>query len=344
MSITIEKDHGAEQIAPGVASRESHVGANVTTLAALKNGCAAGLGDGRVLTISADGVAERAQHSGAVTAIAATADDGVVSAGQDGLVLLTRADGGQMTLIDAKGEWITAAAHSVANGLTAAAYGKNIVVAGPDGLVGRFTDHPSSVADLCFSPAGDRLAVSRYDGVTIWSMTDAAAPIELSWKGSAVAVSWSPDGRYIAAATQDRELHAWDMVTGKDYRLGGFKAKPRQIAWSDDSAYLLSSGADVIASWPIAGGPGAFPPVEIGYVCDSSVSAVAGGPIKRLAGGFTNGAILIGDATKGDAMIARAGVAGDPDAEITRLAWDADHRRLYFGARNGALGLVLVTR
>ena len=168
-------------------------------------------------------------------------------------------------------------------------------------------------------------------------------PLELYWKGSAISVSWSPDGRYIAAATQDRELHVWDLATGKDYRLGGFTAKVRQIGWSEDSSHLVSSGSDVIAAWPITGGPGAFPPREIGYVCAAQVTAVAaGGPCDRLAGGFSNGAVLIGDAKSGDALIARAGAEGEAGA-ITQLTWDTTgFERLYFGTRDKRCGVISI--
>ena len=335
---TLERDFGAEQIADGLTVRERNVGANVTSIAALKAGCAAGLGDGRVVSIDASGLSERHVHTGAVTAMAVAEDGAIISAGQDGRLMSLDAHGEAAQLHDAKNEWITAARHHGPTGLTAVAYSKTLVVIGPAGTIGRFSDHPSAISDIAFSPSGDRIAACRYDGVTIWSTRDAAEPANLYWKGSAVAVSWSPDGRYIAAATQDRELHVWDLAADKDYRLGGFKTKPRHIAWSDDSAYLLSSGADVIAAWPIAGGPGAFPPVEIGYVAGATVSAVAGGSKEQLAGGFSNGAILVGNAKNGEALIARSGAG----SEITRLTWDDRKKHLYFGARDGALGLVLM--
>ena len=192
MMHNIERDFGAEQIAPGVAVRESDVGANVTALASLKRGCAAGLGDGRVVMVGAGGLSEHLSHEGAVTAVAATSDGGVISAGQDGRVMKLLASGESEQLLDAKGEWITAAAHHEQSGLTAAAFGRTVVLAGADGMVGRFSDHPSAVSDLVFSPNGDRVAVCRYDGVTLWNTKDPAEPTKLYWKGSAVAVSWSP--------------------------------------------------------------------------------------------------------------------------------------------------------
>ena len=339
----LERDHGAEQIAPGVTSREIELSANVTALSAMASGAALGLGDGEVVALMGGAPLRLGRHDGAVTAVCGLGCGQVLSAGQDGRVLQFSLDDlGEppVVLHQADGDWVTECAHHAGTGLTAAAVGRSIVLITQDGVSGWLTDHPSTVTGLAFSPRGDQIAASRYDGVTIWSTQDAAPPTELYWKGSAIAVSWSPDGRYVAAATQDRELHVWDLAAGKDYRLGGFSAKVRQIGWSDDSSHLVSSGSDVIAAWPIAGGPGAFPPREIGYVCAEQVSAVAaGGPIDRLAGGFSNGAVLVGDAKSGDALIARAGSGG----AVTRLTWALNgFERLYFGTRDKLFGEIRI--
>ncbi|MEO1329299.1 MAG: hypothetical protein AAFW46_06540 [Pseudomonadota bacterium] len=328
------RDVGADQIAPGLRVSEIGLGANVTATAASPAGGIAGLGDGRVVRIVEGGAEEIARHDAAVVSLSALGDGRVVSAGQDGRVLLSgrRAP---VTLFDAKGEWINACVVHEKARQVAAAYGRTVVLIDDDGVRGRFSEHPSTVSGLGFSPTGDRLAASRYDGVSLWTTNDLAAPTTLPWKGSMLSAVWSPDGRWIVGATQDRELHVWDLLEDKDYRLGGFRAKVRGVGWTGDSARLVCTGADVIAAWPIAGRPGAFPPVEIGYVCEGVVTAIAaGGPSDRIAGGFSNGAILIGDARSGVAMIARAA----QEAEITSLAWSPSYDRLYYGARDGAAG------
>ncbi|MBX2854836.1 MAG: hypothetical protein KTR21_07600 [Rhodobacteraceae bacterium] len=345
-SLVAERDYGAEQIAPGVSLREVEVGANVTALSVLTRGVAVGLGDGEVLALVDGDPLRLGRHDGAVTAVCDLGGGRVLSAGQDGRVLqfsLETSGGAPIALHESSKDWVTECAHHAGAGMTAAAVGRAIVLITADGVGGWLTDHPSTVTGLAFSPRGDQIAASRYDGVTVWSTQDAATPVELYWKGSAIAVSWSPDGRYVAAATQDRELHVWDLATGKDYRLGGFTSKVRQIGWSADSSHLVCSGSDVIAAWPIAGGPGAFPPREIGYVCAAQVSAVAAGrATDRLAGGFSNGAVLIGDAKSGDALIARAGGEGDGGA-ITRLAWaQGGFDRLYYGTRDNKCGEIRI--
>ena len=340
----VERDIGADRVSDAFEVRETQVGANVTALAAFAGGCVIGLGDGRVLEIGPGGAVERSRHVGAVTSVMADKSGGIgYSAGQDGALLSfalgdrAGSDAGAASLRASDGQWVTVAERHDASDLVAIAVGKSVTLYRGGEAVGRLSDHPSAVTGMAFSPAGDHIAVSRYDGITVWRVDAMDTPSSLYWKGSAIACSWSPDGRYIAAATQDRELHVWDRVTDRDYRLGGFQAKPRQIDWSADSAFLLSSGADVIAAWPITGEPGAFPPSEIGYAYAAHVSAIAaGGAPDRLAGGFSNGVLLIGDARNGEALVARA----DAGSEITRLSWEHASDTLWFGDRRGIVGVV----
>lgn len=325
-------DQGFAMTAPGIAVREWSVGANVTCLDLAEDRIVAGLGDGRVVGVTGEGVQEIARHSGAVSGLCG-ASGVIYSAGQDGKLSLAKPGAAPETLFQARDDWATALARHGSR--VAVAAGRSVMVYDDGALLARFDDHPSTVSGLAFFPQGRRLAVSRYNGITLWMLDDLAKPVELTWAGSMTSVSISPDGRYVAGATQDREIHVWDLVTGRDFRLGGYQRKVKGIGWTRDTQYLYTTGADVLVAWGLAGDPGAIPPVEIGYSFSQTVSAVtAQAPADRLAAGYTNGCILVGEVRKGTAKIAR-----QPDgAVITALQAGGTGERLVFGTNAGMVG------
>lgn len=333
----MERDLGIDQIAPGITATELKREGNITCMTLSDDAVYLGLGDGQVVKLDKSFTEDTvASHTGAVVSLSEGQDGSIFSAGQDGRVM--RHCGGDAAIIsEDENDWVNALSTSNATGYLAVAKGRELNVFDGDSLMAHFQSPTSTFTDVVFSPDGKELAASCYNGVSLFSTTDPDKADILPWKGSLVEVSWSPDGRFIAAATQDREIHMWDLVDGKDYRLGGFTAKPRQLCWTACSNYLISLGSDVIAAWPLAGGPGAFPPQEIGYASNAQLSAVtAGGAIDRIAGGFSDGSILIGNIRSGEAMIARI-----PDgASVTVLEWEKGQKTLYFGTAAGNYGAI----
>ena len=45
-----------------------------------------------------------------------------------------------------------------------------------------------------------------------------------------MAISFSPDGRFLVTAMQEPTLHGWRMVDGKHMRMAGYSAKVRSIS------------------------------------------------------------------------------------------------------------------
>ena len=332
LSEPLARDWGAQTTAPGTFVEEHQAGANVTSLDFADGVLTAGLGDGRVVRLQDGEVTEIARHGAAVTALART-DGAMLSSAQDGQLLRLDEAGGCQTL-KTTDEWITAL---VAQGTrSACAAGKAVFVFDGTEAIGRFDAHPSTISGLAFSPEANRLAVSHYNGITIWQLDDLATPMRLNWAGSMIGLSWSPDGRYIAGATQDRELHVWDLAAERDYRLGGYQSKTKQIGWTEDCSHLYSSGADVVVAWGLAGGePNAMPPVEIGYAFGAVITAVAPRASgDALLAGYSDGSLLLGELTKGTAKILRGGT-GAPVTMVRR-----DGHSGGFGTADGVLGLI----
>ena len=328
------EDQGVMQVAPGILRTEEAVGANVTHVVQDDERLIAGLGDGRLVSQSADGLQTLARHKGAISGLQMLKCGSILSAGQDGKLLSTTAEQTNV-LFNADDAWIDALAVSTDGTLAAVAVGKQASVYSDGELIASFSDHPSTVSGMAFFNDNKQLAVSHYNGVSLWSLADLAKPDRLTWAGSVVSVSISPDQRYIASATQDREVHVWDRSTGRDFRLGGYQRKVNSIGWATDSSYIYTSGADVVVAWTMSGNPGDIPPVEIGYAHAHTVSTVAQiANHSRIAAGFTDGSVQIGEVRGGTAQIARPkGGAG-----ITAIDAPSNSPLITYGTACGLLG------
>jgi WD40 repeat protein/DNA-binding SARP family transcriptional activator/class 3 adenylate cyclase len=118
---------------------------------------------------------------------------------------------------------------------------------------------PPSHLDTALSPDGERLAVvgsRRGEEVgAVFDVETGEETFRLSGPLSAPAVSWSPDGRYIAASSDDA-TRVWDAETGKlRHALRGHTGLVLSVAWSPDSSRLVTGGSDGTARvWEIGAG------------------------------------------------------------------------------------------
>src|SRR5207248_1097176 len=77
--------------------------------------------------------------------------------------------------------------------------------------------HRSAVADLAFSPDGQRVRTASDDGTArVWDATtgEPLTPV-IRQDGELLAASFSPDGRLVATAGSDGEARVWDASTGE---------------------------------------------------------------------------------------------------------------------------------
>lgn len=338
----IERDHGAATIAPRVQLAEIGLGAFVVAVGYNRSGTRLFIatGDGTI-RISAAGSAtlETPVHLDLGDALplglAPDCDPAHVLVGaDDGCLRRIGPSGTSEVTAELLGGWIENVASHEAAWLRAFSSGRAVHVTDSRGSsVARFDDHPNTPAALCFSPDGTKIAVARYNGVTVWDIASSAVWAELFWRGSHTAVAWSPNGEFIVTATQDRDLHCWRLSDGRDFRMSGYPSKIRSISWTRDSAYLCASGADTVTSWFCGkGDPSGKPPLEFGYVFNGTVTQVAAHPVEDCAAaGFDDGTVLIGDIAKGDAIIAK-GPGGGP---VSSLDWAPEGRSLAIGTEGG---------
>lgn len=344
-------DAGTRVVSPSVDLSESAVGAYVT-LAAVEPGGGAviGAGDGTLRRIKLGGGAPPVAEAKAIGALPLAAAPHAPSGGclvgtDDGRLLLWRPDGELKALAVESGQWVEHVAARDADGDDARiAYtaGRTVTVLNAAGdVVARLDDHPSTVAGIAFSPDGRMLAAAHYDGVSLHDLAKDGPAERLEWHGSHTALAWSPNGKFIVTAMQDREMHCWRLADRTGMRMSGYPSKIRTLSWTADSAYVVASGADTVTSWDCRGkGPSGKPPLEFGYVYNGTVTAVAAHPTDGVvAAGFSDGTVLIGHIEKGDAIIARPG-GGAP---VTAMAWRSDGTGLVAGTQAGELAVITMT-
>jgi WD40 repeat protein len=316
--------------------QEFPLGAFVVEAVFLGGTAAFALGDGTLRL--AEGVAAEpvAVHTGAILSAVATGDGKLLTGGDDGLVALTDAKGNVTRIAERARKWIDHVAAGP-NGAIAFAAGKQAVVRSADGRE-RVFDHRRSVGGIAFAPKGLRLAVARYDGVSLWWAGTEAEPVSLAWKGAHIGVAFSPDGRYVVTAMQENALHGWKLDDGKDMRMSGYPTKPRSISWSAKGRFLATSGANAAILWPFhfKDGPMGRQPLQLG-VRESVVTRVACHPKEDLvAVGYQDGMILAVRFADGEEALLR-GAGASP---VSALAFDKAGRRLAFGCEDGSAGVV----
>jgi len=334
-----EIDHGARVVAPEVKLATRELSAFIVAVRWCRSGaqCFVATGDETVTVFpnAADGLGRRVSLGALPVSASPDSDaDHVLIGCDDGVLRRVAPDGALERLATAGAGWIRNVISHPGTGRRAWSVGKGIHVADRSGSpIAWFGGIQSTPAGLCFSPDGSQLAAARYNGVTVWDLATGAAPRTLEWRGSHTAIAWSPDGRYIVTATQDRDLHCWRLEDGKDFRMSGYPSKIRSIGWTASSSYLCASGADTVTSWLCdAAGPGGKPALELGFVFNGTVMEVAPHPEKdTVAAGYDDGTVLIGDIEAGDALIAKP-PGGGP---VSSLAWTPDGGALAVGTRGG---------
>ena len=330
------------QVPPGI---ELEFDAGITGAVFSDSGLlAAALGDGTIQLIGSNGSVETVQaHDGAALCLALDIDGRCfVTGGDDGKLVRTSPDGGITELMHTPGRQIDRLAVTRPGKVRAVAAGKEVRLLDASGNVqARTSDHPTTVSGLAFNPRGKRLAVAHYGGVTLWwTATFAQNPGRLTWRGSHISVSWSPDGTHVMTAMQECELHGWRVADGSDLAMRGYAAKVRSMDWLSKPPTLVTSGADCVVAWSFSGsGPQGKPPIEVRQGIGRLVTQVAVHPTRPLvATGFDDGRVAICELTTDRESRAVRLRPGD-GCRVSALAWSQNGKRLAAGTEGGALSI-----
>jgi WD40 repeat protein len=271
----------------------------------------------------------------------------ILCAASDGKRIVTGGDDGKLVALDAKGvvtdlatdpkrRWIdNVALHP--DGAVAWSAGKTAFVRSGKAEDKTF-DMPSTVGGLAFAPKGLRLAVAHYNGVTLWFPNMAANPEFLEWAGSHLAVTFSPDNKFLVTAMHEPAMHGWRLADNRHMRMSGYPGRVRSMSWSAGGKGLATSGADTVIIWPFASkdGPMGKEPAMLAPL-QARVSMVACHPKQDImATGYGDGTVLMVRLEDGAEILVRRNGGG----AVSALAWNARGTLLAFGTEEGDAGIV----
>lgn len=336
------------EAALAVPVRRWRLDAAVTGIAAVGDRIAVAAGDGALRWFDPAALPKATPaavpvHDGAILNLAAGAGQ-AVTGGDDGWIAAIRPDEEPRRLFKVARGWVNHLAADRDSGRIAACAARTVHVLNPDGQERlRLDDHPSTVAAVALTKGGRRVAAAHYGGATVWSAERAGTAKRYDWKGSHLAASFSPDGRFLLTAMQEAALHGWRLADAHDIRMSGYPAKTKSLSWSADGRWLCCSGAEVVTAWDFTGdGPMGRPPREL---CPGETLAVivACHPAHALmAAGFEDGAVRVGQIEDGGE--AELPPAGDDETPVSALAWAADGTTLFAGTEGGAIAVYDLAR
>ena len=283
---------------------------------------------------------------GEITTVAVHSS-GILSTASDGKRLIMGGDDGKVVALDAKGEvtllatdpkrrWIDAVALH-ADGAYAWSAGKTATVKSGK-TEEKSLEVPSTVGGLAFAPKGLRVAVAHYNGVTLWFPNMAAKPEYLEWAGSHLAVTFSPDNKFLVTGMHEPALHGWRLADNRHMRMSGYPGRVRSMSWSAGGKGLATSGADTVIIWPFASkdGPMGKEPAMLAPL-QARVSMVACHPKQDImAAGYGDGTVLMVRLEDGAEILVRRNGGG----AVSALAWNARGTLLAFGTEDGDAGIV----
>jgi WD40 repeat protein len=277
-------------------------------------------------------------HAGGILA---SVSDGkrIVTGGDDGRVVATTANGDvQEVAADEKKRWIDQVALGP-DGAVAFSVGRTAHVVTGKGER-RSLDAPSTVAGLAFAPKGFRLALAHYNGVTFWFPNASAKPELFEWKGSHLAVTVSPDGRFLVTAMQEPTLHGWRIADGKHMRMSGYSARVRSLSWTAGGEALATSGSEQLILWPFDGkdGPMGRQPKLLAQSAARCMRVACHPKQAVAAAGYADGTIWLVRLDDGALIEVRA-----PDGQpVTAVGWSGDGQVLGFGTESGEAGVLVL--
>jgi len=281
--------------------------------------------------------------------LSSLSSDLLATGGQDGCVRFWDAGTGKQTAEVKLGNawvehlaWVAASPQpsALSSPLLFAASGRKLVAIKPDGSVAHtFPDAPKTISALAptpssvLSPLSSGIAAAYFGGVCVWDTVAFTAQKELPYGNAVLALTWSPDGRWLVAGCHDNAVHLWVPSEDLELHMSGYETKLKELSFSRDSKWLATGGGRDACVWDCTGaGPEGREPLLLPH--KARVCAVA---FQRehglLVTGATDGEFCLWSPTRKNPLIAEVKMP----AAATKFEWRADDSLLAVGTEKGAL-------
>jgi WD40 repeat protein len=250
--------------------------------------------------------------------------------GQEAKALEAGAAWGEKLAWHPSGHWLAAGAGKKAHVWT---------VSGE--LIREIPPQAGTVMDLAWRPGTNHLTVLAYGSATTYDPAVGTDPVKvLAWKGSPLAMAWSPDGSILAHGNQDSTVHFWYYDKSHDLQMWGYRTKVRELAWDYTSRYLATGGGSVICVWDCQAGPngpeGSKPQMLEAHEENlTSLAYQSRGFLLASAG--TDGRVYLWQPTNRRGP--QVGEFKFPSGEATVVAWSPDDKSLAVGSGTGEVVL-----
>ncbi|UFP93377.1 WD40 repeat domain-containing protein [Gloeobacter morelensis] len=273
--------------------------------------------------------------SGTLTLAWSPRDRRLATGGQDGRARLwDPTTGREIAALEGGAAWVEHLAWSDAPYLLATAAGRRLNLWSADGQLIRTAEppHTSTISGLVWHPGQRRLATSCYGSVRLHLPLKPEPADVFEYQGSLIALSWSPDGRWIVCGCQDATVHIWETTSGEDLQMRGFETKVRNLSWEPGGRYLATASGTIITVWDFSGrGPANTRPrllsAHQGRVMGLAYQHRGG----LLASGSSDGSVYLWNPLKQIQPVAFA----QGNAPVDNLAWRPDDQSFVCGLASG---------
>ena len=132
--------------------------------------------------------------------------------------------------------------------------GKKLVALKPNGTMAHeFPDAPKTLSALAWRPDGAAVASACFGQVVIWDAAKFTAQKELSYGNAILALTWSPDCRWLVAGCHDNAVHLWAPAEDLELHMSGYETKLKELSFSRDSQWLATGGGRDACVWDCTG-------------------------------------------------------------------------------------------
>jgi WD40 repeat protein len=220
-----------------------------------------------------------------------------------------------------------------------AAAGKKLVALRFDGSIAHaFPAAPKTISALAGMPRSalspqPLIASACFGHVVVWDAATFAAHKEFPYGNAILALTWSPDGRWLVAGCHDNSVHLWVPAEDLELHMSGYETKLSELSFSHDSRWLATGGGRDVCVWDCAGaGPEGREPLQLPQTARTTAVAFQHRH-SLLATADAGGTFTLWAPTRKNPMVAEVKM---PSA-ATKFAWRADDSFLAVGTDQGAV-------